>query len=711
MKEERVTLPNDLEMTPELCGLSTNMISGALGSSASRGQMEGGQRAQTLVLNYPDNPLIYVGVEQEMAKYTFAPRLDFNAEVIASIDKYHAGLSRDSFQLNPHVGLIVKNIQERKPVYDYIDVPIYISYHNNFGYMLWKTDDYQKIRRPGAHIMSGDVLAESPGVNKEGMYRYGRLTNVCYLTSTYVTEDGFWAADEWCEESIATGIGSITVTVPKNHYLLHIYGTKENPRFFPTLGEKIRPDGMVLASREHDPILALYQLTPEGMTEVDYATDEPKFIEGSCRNATVIDIDIVLNEQEMSQVQPVILDEDGNEIPNQLVQIWEERKRACNDLIDVAEEIYRQHPGETPRFSGRFTFEVDRALHMTERRHIYTKQKPKSIRFLHHGVPIPMCQIKITYKYDIIPEIGSKISGDFGDKGVICRKSPRADMPHDMYGIYADLVAHANATINRMIPIRLDNHYLGAQSILMELKIKKLWDEGRWQEAFDYVSEIYSVVCPRAKAESFDRFMTTNERKKNHIRAIVEDHIMFEIAQNDTPNYVRLTEALENRWPYKKGVVSFRSTRGTMKKTKVPVMIGRAYIRVLEKTGHDWGAVDSPTRQAHGVAAKIGHRDRNGRPWRKQPYRYGEAEIRSIAGIAGGEFASDLLDRANNPVVQEVINENIMNSEKPTDLYEAVDRKKYPIGQSVTHQYLNNALYVMGAHFVRKHTDKKGSKD
>lgn len=703
LSKKKKALENERLLTPELMGLSTNMISGATGVSASRGQMEGGQAAQTLVLNNPDYPRTYTCVEQEMAKYTFAARAEFECEVVGVVDRFHTGLTRDSFVTNPYSTVVVRDLTRRGNHYGLIHVPSYYSYHNNFGYMTVPKTAARKIRRNKPHLEKGETIVDSPGVGPEGFYRRGLLTKLCYLTSPYVTEDGFWASYEWCDSAIATGIGEIFLTVPKGHYLLPTYGTKENPKFFPTLGEKIRPDGMVLCTREADPILDIWNLTEEGLRDVDLTFDEPKYIEGSCRNATVINIEVYVNEQEMSNIQPILLDELGQEIPNQLMEIWAEHQRYSSDLVKMAEELERSSPrDQKPQYSGRLSEELERAMH------IMGYKNPKPVRYQNHGTNIPTATIRITYKYDIIPEIGSKIAGDFGDKGVLCRKTPGSHMPTDKHGNRADLVSHANATANRMIPVRLDDHYLGAQCLLREKEIRELYHDGKWREAFKILARFTEVATPRAYHDKFLPYMTDDIRRKRHVESVVNGHIMLEIKQNDFPNHIYLTEALEEEWPYDKGPLTFTNTRGVRKRTVNDAIIGTSYIRVLEKTGHDWGAVDSASRQAHGIAAKISHRDRHSRPYRKQPYRYGESDIRPFLAIMGEDFTADLLDRSNNPKASEEIFRRIIEHETPSDMQAVIDRKKIPVGTSVTHQYLNNALYTYGARFKRVISDKKG---
>lgn len=698
-------LANELQLTPQLMGLSTNMVSMACGVSASRGQMEGGQAAQTLVLNNPDYPRTWTGVEQEMAKYTFAARATSTCDVIRVIDRFRTGLGKDSFISNPYTMAVVRNADERGNKFDLIEIPSFYSFHNNFGYMTVPQPALKRLRRPNARFNPGDVLVDSPGNGPEGFYRRGLLTHTIYMTTPWATEDGYWAANEWCDRATATGIGEMFVTVPRGHYLVPVNGTPDNPKFLPSLGEKIRPDGMVLCTREADPILDMFHLSAKGLSDVDLTFDEPKYIEGSCRNATVLEIEVFVNEQEMSQIQPVMLDEMGNEIPNQLMQIWEEHKRYSREFIETYEEIERSCPSSRPaQYSGRLTNEISKAMH------IANYKSPKSVKFTNYSTLVPTATIRIKYKYDIVPEIGSKISGDYGDKGVICRKTPLADMPMDKYGVRAELVVHANATINRMISVRLDDHYLGAQCLRREAEIRELWDKGQWEDAFDIAARMYEIVSPRAFREKFVPFMVTNERRKNHVKSIVDGHMMFELKHNDFPNHIHLTDALETEWPYDKGPVIFRNTRGALRKTKGEQMIGTNYIRVLEKTGHDWGAVDSPARQAHGIAAKISHRDRHSRPYRKQPYRYGEAEFRPIAAIVGADWAADILDRSNNPKASEEIFTRIMEADKPSAIHRVIDRDKIPVGSSVTHQYLNNALYTSGARFHRKIVDKKGNK-
>ncbi|UQT03206.1 DNA-directed RNA polymerase subunit beta [Serratia phage vB_SmaS-Totoro] len=137
-----------------------------------------------------------------------------------------------------------------------------------------------------------------------------------------------------------------------------------------------------------------------------------------------------------------------------------------------------------------------------------------------------------------------------------------------------------------------------------------------------------------------------------------------------------------------------------------PVMIGDVYMMVLEKTGHDWSAVDVPKRQVHGVPTKVSARDKHNLPYRQSPLRFfGEAEIRNYSGILGGDWAADMLDRANNPKAQEAIWKQVIESETPTNLTFTINRQKIPVGNSLSLSYLNNAMYCNGAQFAYAEVD------
>lgn len=692
----KAALPNDNQLDVRLMGVTTNTIAFAGGVSPSRMNMAGSQDTQRLVLNKPTRPRFYTTAEHELGRFTFKIEAESDFETLGTVDKFSTGAINGTHQYNPSTLILVRDLNEPGFQMDMIEVKRSCSYHNNFGFT-YKINEplLRRARTYGERIYKGDVFADSPAVTPEGYYCRGILTNISYITRSYVTEDGFEVSDEWCQRAASTGYSEIIFVLPRDHYLLNTYGTAAKPKYFPGPGDRIRADKLIMASRQFDDILGAVEMTPRGMMEVDYDFDELKFIEASCENAQVVDVDIYMNFDDPTQRQPFLMDE-GVEVKTQLDYLWEEKVAYYHKIVELHEQIKRDNRGLPITYSRQFHKELVKAMKISNFRN------PKPIIFQNYGVEIPSVYIKIRFKYDIIPTLGHKLAGIYGNKGVICKITKKADMPLDQHGFQSDMNGHPFAIVNRMIPAALDDQYLNAQCMLREKQVREYIANGDRAGAWEHLVEFYKVAAPVWYDEKFEPFMRNNKKRQEHHLDVINKHPMFfRLRPGDEPTCIGLTKALEEAFPYPIGPVTFRSSSGRMIKTKNNVMIGASEIIMLEKTGHDWAAVDSPKRQVHGVTAKLNHRDRHSLPWRAQPVRFfGESEVRAYFGIAGPEWIADMLHRAGSPKDQEEIFRNIVEAERPSDLRSVIDREKFPLNTSLNQQYLYNSLYCAGARFV-----------
>jgi len=695
-------LENENQHHIELMGLATNLQNWKANISAPRLGMFGKQLPQALVVIGCTRDRFYAGTEVEYGKYTFKVKPAFHLEIIGVIEKFNIGYGLTSFKYNPRFTFIVRRTDGQRE-YDLIQLDRFCTHHNNFGFEYNINKDVLRKAQPGNRLSPTDVLAQSPSLDENGIWRYGRLTPTVNLSSSFVTEDGFLASTEWCQLMKSKGTGTITVLVPKDHFLLNTNGDEENIKLFPGPGDPIREDGLVLAMRRYDDILGAVELSPREMMEVDYDFDEKVYIEAHTQNARVIDVEIWEPDGDVTQRQPVYY-KDGLVVEDSIQTFSRAQSEYYNGILEVYKGIVREHARE--KREVQVTKRLQRLIRYATG---VSKEIPFGPKFrttlMRNGVALNQTQITIRYTYDVIPTIGHKFTGKWGDKGVLCKLRPRSEMPTDQYGVVADLVRAPNITINRMNPPVLFEQHYNFSAMRIEEQIREMIAENPvpsvYKEAYDLAMSFYEVVSPLFYEKCVE-FMGWNDPRhhKRHVDGIVKSGVYIWLPPITQNIGIEGIDQLETRFPAQYGPVTFYDDEGKLRRTKDRVMIGANYIIALEKTGHDWSAVDAPRRQVHGVPSKMSQRDRYQLPWRFQSIRFfGESEVRSYAGIVGGEWVADMLDRDNNPEVQYQIYRKIVASEDPTNLDMVIDRNVYPIGSSLSIGYMNNHLYCAGAEF------------
>lgn len=685
-------LENEQQLDPVLIGTSTHLGPWALCSSPSRLIMLASQIQQKLITKGINRSRFFVGVEKEYAKYTFGCKTNFPCEVIAVIDKFTTGRGIGNFRYNPKKIIIVRNLVTQE--YDYLDYEMFCSHHTSFGFEFIPVIENAHLIQPREVIQRDVTLLRSPGVTPEGDYIFTTRTKTAFQTHRAVTEDGFLVSDEWCQENKTTGYGEVVVNVPKNRYPRNTYGSKTRYQPFPLPGESIRKDGLLMSLGEYDDILGAIEMSDEEMLEYDYFFDEKYFIESGAENARVVDIDIWCSEGDKVNKIPQFKGDKGTD--DVVTRLWKEKVRNLEKIVKTYKEIARSAPrGKTPAISKKFHRLVTDALV-----NVNGFAEGNSYRFKKSS--IPTLYIKISFMYDITPGVGHKLTNLYGMKGVICATKPRAEMPRYKDGTTADLVADGFSIVNRMNPSVFFEHYANYIAEQRVEKVLREWlreDNSRdtYYRCFDLLCKFYAAACPLY----LDKINSQNwgyNRIKTHVDTVDKDAIFAYMPQQTPGMGITQMQRIRDAFPEPVEHVTWINDLGYEVTSTDPVMIGEINIMLLEKTGHDWGGVDVSKRQAHGVPTKPSGRDRHNYPYRRIPYRIiGEADIRNHAGIVGGRWAADLLDRANNPLAQEMIWRQVISKENPMALEYSVDRNKIPLGNSLALSYLNNALYTGGA--------------
>lgn len=673
----------------------------------------------------------------EYAKYTFNVKAKRDCVIVEEIAKYATHVTYNSYRMNPHTTLIVRDIHTHE--YDVIEKPRYCSNHNNFCFELKEKPEIMKKVHPDGTLRAGDILAQSPSIDVDGRWRPGVLCNTISTSSPYVAEDGYEVSDEICESFTTLGYGRIAFQVPEDHYLLHVAGTPDHPRPLPGPGEFIRKDGLLVAMRRHDPILDGIMMSPKKLREVDFFFDKKIYIESYARDAMVTDIEVYRNDSNVTAYQPYKPNESG--IPTDDVTRHAEALRDYyGRVVDWYAETMARHRRE--KRPAEFSPELTHLIWYSSG--VAGRLTPNTDRFdsvaaIGRNEELSGTHIVINYVYKVKAGIGSKITGCSGNKGVICNKKPRAEMYTDRFGRVADINMSNIAPVNRMsssVWFEQYNHYKADET---ERVIRSYWDEyGDNKEnvyrCYERALEYYAIIVPM-----FHEGIVSKPRDYNFVREHVLDIIANGLDMEFdslTPNIgIDAVREMESKFPSKYanavryagftgsegewnrteqgklrlGPVTSVDENGKVVSSRVPMMIGSGYFLMLEHVGKSYSASMVPEAQVHGVPAKTSKSDRHSQPYHLASGRmYGEADVRSEIGQTDPRAVADQIDRVNNPHIQEESMRTIVEAINPTNLDTIVDRERHPVGQGLHLAFMRNHFYCSGAELAYYDVDKLG---
>lgn len=290
-------------------------------------------------------------------------------------------------------------------------------------------------------------------------------------------------------------------------------------------------------------------------------------------------------------------------------------------------------------------------------------------------------------------------------------------MPVDALGNRADLVMDPASTISRMNLGRMYEQTYGASNVNVHREFRQRLGLKDNQKVNDFILEdmdrqsgmpsqiwedlmkYYQIFSPARMYKRFTDGLQPGEKYK-HLAGVLNDGIYIYLPPDNEPESVDIATQLEQHFPLHRSPVTYVGNSGKRVTTKDSMLIGEMYVMLLEKIGDDGTAVASGRVQHFGVLGQTTNADKYSQPTRQQAIRAnGEAEIRILAAYGGPECAAEIMDRNNSIPTHEAIVRKILESDKPTDIDVAVDRRVIPFGNSKPLQLVNHLAECSGWKF------------
>lgn len=661
-------------------------------ASPARLQMFGSQLSQALPVHGCTERTCFTGAEFEFAKSTFSVRIPHDARILKVLHRYPTGYS--GIKENPEVFVIYEYDEETNDgkkvnLINYVSYRTHFEAHQQFGFK------YNVLMNSLPEYIEADtIIAQSPTVSENGFWRYGIETNIANMSVPGIIEDGVIASESWCKRAAATCVETYVVNWGKNYFPLNVYGDEKQYKICPDIGDYVNEAGILMALREYDDKASIVTLSEAATRKIDHKYDRLTRVHGG---AKVIDVRV----QHDTRFDGNVRGKSPNTpegMSEQPKKYYENELNLYRELIKFYEDSARNARGRgglntTPKFNCLID-EAYRAVGLPDQHNMVRSYRNSNI---------DEWRIEITIEYTYIPGVSSKLSGTHGNKGIIVQVWPDEDMPVDTDGNRADLIMDGLSMIKRMIISAPTETFITASERDARKKLKQMVNEGRpYEELAEYAMNFYRIINPLIPPLVSDENGLMN---KDHFNHILNDKFHCWMPTNNPAEPLNILYNLAKYYPPLYGPVTYRGQSGNMVTTKRPVLIGSAYIIVIEKTGNNWTGVASSKLNNFGVPAKITSSDRHAAPARNMPIRFGESEVRLFTTTAGARNTADLFDRTNSSQVRKAIQETIYRSDKPSAIDVIVDRTKYSRGNGRIHALVKHLGQCAGWVFSREILD------
>ena len=658
------------------------------GVSTSRGDMFASEIGQAPPVQGAEVKLIQTGMEREYGKYTHQIKMPVNGVIQRVVNQYSANGTMGLRYQIPTTVIFQDmdfgggSLRDKRPArFGVVHIPIYSLNHHVLGFDFVRTPAARSLQN-GIAIPKDTVLARSPSIDSNGDYRYGKNANILLGSFPEVRQDGVVLRRGYTEASKFKGYGEMTIQFDGDEVPLNLYGDDKNYKIFPDIGEEVRSDGVVFATRRLIPGLYPIQLSRRALQQY-MDTDDGKIAKED--NARVVSVEVIYAPKG-KPTTPVGMDVQPR-------QYLERQRQYYQELRSAYDEIRQRHGSNfvlSPDFQNLLVRgEMNLIDHGRDR---------QRITFVESGSPLSEWTIKITYSYDITPTIGHKLADQNGGKGVVVDVWDDDRMPVDADGNVADIIMDGGSIVNRLNPSRtfeidINASFARTRKTIIE-SIKMDGSRENYLKMFNWLLEAYDIVSPRFAdiVRRVDPF--------KHIQAVLKDDIHLWIPTDNPRQPDLMIEELLSKYPKCFGPILITMDDGRKVWSENPGTIGKQYIIILEKTGEEYSAVSSPVLQHQGIPGKLTKADKQSSPGRPQATRItGETEGRLINSLAHHDALFKLLDIANSPTTHRAVCRQLLTHPTPTNIDQIVDREKYPRGGNRIVRIGNDGLFAAGFMF------------
>lgn len=668
-------LLTNLTIDPRLLGFPAVISPGHAGISSSRMKMHLSHFVQSLVLEQCEPPLMMAGWEPHIANYTIGtqPRRE-DAEVIAIIPMYpQRSTQYGTIRFNPRTTIIFRGVDTGILFHQHVDT--HTAGKDGFGW----ANDYSAVNALQLQrVVPRDIPLVQSKAHVDGMYGSGLNLNVAYMELPEVDQDAVVISRSAAERMAYTAIGKISINVAPDLVALNTYGTDEDPRCMPDIGEYVNENGVVLAFRRPQSETFMADTAPDALRTLQPAHD---IVYPIPPGSQIVGVDVIMANP---RGEPLTADPMARQLYKyheakmayyeRIIAAYQEQQRAlgANSTRRLNLDPSFLQLVRTAMMSRHVAGEPDMGYHLGSRRQRVPLMERSREEITH-------MRLEITYATRVVPGAASKLSDRTGTKGVCCMVMEDADMPIDEQGIRADYILSPKSNVQRMNPSQLIEQSILRAGVLLVKRLKAANTDydvafntfvefladinpayaalvkstlgGSLEDRVDYVKRAYAREAltvlhpPHLNTTTGFRRVSTGEHLTRMVFIKGEDGTSQADPDVVTAFEYLMTYVLRPKWGYVESPVAYTFRHPYDPnypvcnfKTVHPVAIGPKYVYLLGKIASSQVAAPGIPRISHaGMAVRTPPHARVTEVVRGSPTRAGEDELRALIMDVGAD--------------------------------------------------------------------------
>lgn len=657
-------------------------------TSSPRAVMDNSHFASHIPLLNPDEKLIKSGIEYELGDTVDDVRTDHDCVIRGRVERYgNYGIE------SPETILFVEYEKNGQLFLDFISVPAFKSNHNFFGYPLDKTDAFNNVGFNDV-LPKDTILGKTRSYGREGSYDYGLNANVVFMSHPSVADDGFVISESFAKRAAFPSYLKRTININRNTIPLNLNGDDDIFKFLPGIGEKVRADGMLCATRERNDWFSVYDLTDRGLRDVDVVFDIPTYVNTF---STVVDIKVIRGNYTKPEF-PSKMTQQLDHYAEMLMNFYKNAVTVYESIINENKKRYSD--STNVRVTGRLTRFISDSI-------VKINATAGKVKLSHRRLPIDQYRIEITTMNIIVPNYGYKLTDIHASKGVVCLILPDEQMPVDELGNVADVISDSTSTISRMNLGRSYEGYLGAFSRDNRVRLRKelisrYGEQSLSQlpkEGLTYADQYLRSVYQSINIELIQFLDSLNSSElQNHLNEVLNLNLFLFYPPDNEKNIVDVIEEIEAS-PVKPhlGKITYTDGLGRRVTTKEDVRMLVLYLMFLEKIGNTYSAVASSKVNNFGFPVKGTNLDKVRYPHSLTPGKLSaETENRILTSYTNYKAVADMMDLALNPNIHKALYRKALETDKPFKNRFTINREIHKRGETKSLQILTHVFAATG---------------
>ena len=608
---------------------------------------------QILTLLEPDVPHVMTGYENAIGEHNKAYKLMKGKwEVKDIIWKYGPGTIYTIILYNPDTDTF--DVIEKKPAENLTE---------KFGYAY--NTSFMDSLKPGDSFRD-KILFKTTSYDDHMNYCPGKNARVMYVTDNSTIEDSIVISKSWADKVRTVEVDSVEVSINTNDILLNMYGDRMFYKCFPDVGEHVS-DSIVCAVRRinHDHIL--YDFKEENL-RTPQSTDVLRY---TSKNALIYDIDVYYNGDDEFP---------DNTFYRQLKHYYDMECEYSKKVTEWCAKI---------KASGS-NYTQDVAYHKAR----WQKFADPSYKWKNRDSAFSNIVVKFSTLSVVSLQEGFKLTGRYGDKGIISRisdcgdtvenlfnntidsildigkdkdLSPEereklashvtlvddCDMPYLEDGTKVDILLNSSGAIRRLNSGQLVEVEINFVAENIQRKLKTMTDQ---DEKADLIFKFLGLLNQDQKNffltiyKGYDKTIQVGEdtvrmldqRAKDAFFEDIETNGFYIVKRPDAKIRYDTMAALYDAFPWIKPYTAYIDRFG-IKKRKIihPIICASKYMLVLKQTSNkNFSARSTGRIDKKGLPAKSSEKKQNLAAYSKTPIRIGESHnlFSALSGLTLAEF-------------------------------------------------------------------------